>query len=136
MKKVLAAAAVAALALAPIACNKSPEGGQPGTTNAFTITLPTMSPSLKPGETKTYEVGLDRGKDFKAAVKFEAKPKDDKIKAELSPSEAKEGESPKMTLTLTAAADANEGEHTVTITGTPAGNGAATSKDLTVKVSK
>lgn len=131
MRKLLAAAA-AAIALLPAACNKSPEGGTPGTANSFQLDLPVIPNAIKQGDTETVKIKVDRGKDFKGAVKLSAKAPD-KISVDFDRSTVKDGESQEVNLSIKPASDAPAGDHKVTITGTP-DSGSATSKELTVKV--
>lgn len=130
--RTLYAAVAAAIALLPAACNKSPEGGTPGTSNAFELSLPVIPNAIKQGDTETVKIKVDRKKDFKGAVKLSAKAPD-KISVDFDRSTVKDGESQEVNLSIKPAADAPAGDHKVTITGTP-DTGSATSKDLTVKV--
>ncbi|MBX9585519.1 MAG: hypothetical protein K2X87_34870 [Gemmataceae bacterium] len=132
MRRLLIPAALAVFALAPVGCNKSPEGGTPGTANSFQLDLPVIPNAIKQGDTETVKIKVDRGKDFKGAVKLSAKAPD-KITAEFDRTTVKDGESQEVNLSIKPAADAPAGDHKVTITGTPE-SGSATSKDLTVKV--
>src|SRR3954453_23509540 len=94
MRFALSIAAMGALVFA--GCNKSPEGGEPGTPNSFSFTLPTMSPTIKQGQKETVKITLNPGKEFKQTVKLKVDvPDKSNIKAELSkdsiaPSDAKE----------------------------------------------
>ena len=138
MKQVLVAAALAAFALLPIACKQSSEGGAPGTPGAFKFQrdgTQAMETNLKPGETKTVEVKLNRGSDFKRGVKFSVKGTD-KVNAEVSPDAAKENESPTINVKVTAKGDAPEGGNDVVLTGTPDGGGNATTETIKVNVKK
>ncbi len=78
------------------------------------------------------KIKVDRGKDFKGAVKLSAKAPD-KVSVDFDRSTVKDGESQEVNLSIKPAADAPAGDHKIVITGTP-DSGAATSKDLTVKV--
>lgn len=138
MKQALIAAALAAFALAPVACKKSSEGGAPGTPGNFKFVrtgTEALDPTVKPGETKTVEVKLDRGSDFKRGVKFSVKGTD-KVSAEVTPDNAKENESPTINVKVTAKADAPDGENQVVLTGTPDGGGNATTETIKVSVKK
>lgn len=135
MKHLLAAAALAALALTPVACKQSSEGGSPGTPSSFKFTGPATGTTLKPGEVKTVEVDVSRGSDFKRGIAFSVKGTE-AVDAEVDPKAAKENESPKLSVKLTAKADAKEGDSKVVLTGTPEGGGAATDFNLTVTVKK
>ena len=56
--------------LALTACNTSSTGGSPGTTNAFDISGPTLTTTLKQGETKILKITINRRSDFKDAIAF------------------------------------------------------------------
>ena len=135
MRQIITAAALAAFALAPVGCKESSEGGSPGTPSTFTFTGPATGTTLKPGESKTVEVSLNRGKDFKRGVAFKVQGTDS-VDAEVEPKAAKENESPKLNVKLTAKADAKDGDHKVVLTGTPEGGGSATTFDVTVTVKR
>ena len=133
MHKWLSLAAVAALML--IGCNKSPEGGTPGTTSSFKIHGPDLSTTIKQDNRETVKLSIDRGKDFKKDVKLSVTAPD-KIKAELNKDVVKADEPTDFTLTITAAKDAPLGDNVLKVTGTPDGGGTATSVDVKIKVEK
>jgi len=135
VKQLLTAAVVAALAMAPIACNKSPEGGQPGTPNSFKLTGPDPDPRMTPGESKPYDVKIERGKDFNRGINFEVKGTD-MVKADLEPKAVKQGETPVLKLNLTVAPSAPDGEQMVEITAKPEGGGDPTTHKVKVHVKK
>ncbi|HJZ58174.1 MAG TPA: hypothetical protein VKE74_24745 [Gemmataceae bacterium] len=138
MKKIIAAAVVAVFALVPIACKESSEGGSPGTPSSFKFVregTQALDPTLKPGESKTIEVKLSRGSDFKRAVALSVKGTD-KVDAELDPKSAKENESPVIHVKVTAKSDAPDGENQVVLTGTPEGGGNATTETIKVSIKK
>jgi uncharacterized membrane protein len=126
---------VAALIVLQAGCNKSPEGGNPGSANSFKISAPTTSTTIKQDNKETVKLSIDRGSDFKKDVKLTVKAPD-KIKAELSKETIKAGDTTDFTVTVSPDKDAPLGDHKVTVTGTPDGGGAATSVDFTVKVDK
>lgn len=138
-KKLFTAAVAAALALAPVACNKSEPGG-PGAPaggnkdDTFQLVLPTIPNAIKQGDTESVKVGIDRGKAFKQTVKLDAKAPD-KISVEFDRTSVKDGESQEVTLKIKPAADAPDGTHKITISGTPE-QGPAASKELSVIVRK
>jgi uncharacterized membrane protein len=138
MRKLLAAFAAAGLALAPVACNKSPEGGNPGTSDSFTISENALSSgpamtTVKKGETKEIELTVKAKKDFKGKVSLKAD-HPDKIKIEVKPSsvDLTPGSDVKVHLMVTndgaAAADSN----IIKVTGTP-DHGTANTLDVKVK---
>ena len=138
MRKTLSAVILAAVALTPVACKQSSEGGAPGTAGSFKFQrdgTQAMDPTLKPGESKTVEVKLVRGSDFHRGVKFSVKGTDH-VSAEVTPDAAKENESPTISVKVTAKADAPDGEGQVVLTGTPDGGGSATTETIKVTVKK
>jgi hypothetical protein len=138
MKQAFIAAALAAFALTPVACKQSSEGGAPGTPGAFKFErdgTQAMDTNLKPGDSKTVEVKLKRGSDFKRGVKFSVKGTDH-VSADVTPDAAKENETPTIHVKVTAKGDAPEGGNDVVLTGTPEGGGNATTETIKVNVKK
>ena len=125
---------IAAIVVLATGCNKSPEGGTPGSSSSFTIMAPTLMTTIKQDNKETVKLSLDRKSDFKKDVKLSVIAPD-KIKAELSKDMIKASETTEFTLTLTIAKDAALGDHVVKVTGTPDG-GTPTSVDVKVKVDK
>ncbi|MBP3955982.1 hypothetical protein J8F10_11870 [Gemmata sp. G18] len=130
--------ATAALVAFSFGCNKSPEGGTPGTSASFKISLPsgtsTLPKDVKQGNTEVYDGSIDRGSDFKKDVKLSVASKPDKIDVKLNKDSIKAGEGDtKFTITVVAAKDAAIGEHEIKITGTPDG-GSPTSGTFKIKV--
>jgi len=132
MRFALCSAAVVAAFLT--GCNQSPEGGGPGTNDKFTVTAPTLTTNIKQGDKQSIKISVDRGKDFKQGVKFEAKPTD-KVKADFAKSNLAASETGDAMMTVTVDKDAPLGEHIIKVTATP-DNGAATSVDVKVNVEK
>lgn len=132
MKSFTRAALLMAVALSPIACNKSSEGGAPGTKNTFKISAPSGTVDLTQGEKKVEKVSLDRGTDFKQGVKLSANAPD-KLKVDFEKSSIAASDPKDVNMTIEAAKDAQVGEHTITVTATP-DTGAPTTVDVKVKV--
>lgn len=132
MTRTLFAAAVAALALSAAACNKSPEGGTPGTNQTFTMTTAAGDTNLKPGEEKTVVITVRRDDNFKQVVNLTAASQSPKIDATINKKRI-EGSDREVTLTVKAAADAPKGNHVIKVTGTPE-SGQPTSFDVKVEV--
>lgn len=133
MRNWLSIAAVAAIAV--VGCNKSPEGGTPGTDSSFKITAPTIPSAIKQGDKETANLSISRGKDFKKDVHLAVKvPENSKIKATLNKEKVTASEGTDFNVTLDVDKDAPLGDQKVTVTGTPDGGGAPTSVDFTVKV--
>jgi uncharacterized membrane protein len=120
-----------------LGCGKSPEGGQPGTKDSFTITAPVLPVMLKQGDKQTVTIKLDRDSAFQDDVTFSHEgPKGldvDIDKAVLGKRTFKAGEPGEFALSITAAKDATPGDHIVKVIATPA-KGTATHKDVKVKV--
>lgn len=133
MTRTLFATAVAAFALSATACNKSPEGGTPGTNQTFTITTAPGDTNLKPGEEKTIVLTVRRDNNFTQVVNLKADSQSPKIDARIDKAKM-EGSDREVTLTVKAAADAPKGNHVIKVTGTPATSGQPTSLDVKVEV--
>ena len=134
MQKLFAAAFCACLALFPIACNKSPEGGSPGTDDSFRLAGGTIPNAIKQGDSESIKFSVERGKNFHKSVRLEAKAPD-KIHVSLDRDLVKDGESPDVNVKVHPAEEAPAGDYKVTITGTT-DNGSPTNLQLTVKVIK
>jgi len=134
MKKMLAATAAALFALTSVACNKSPEGGSPGTKDSFTVTGPTTSTTIKQGNKETVTVTLNRGSDFKKKVALDVKAPD-KVKATFDKSSVATSDDKDVKLTIDVDKEAAVGEHVVEVTATPE-SGTATKLPVKVTVAK
>lgn len=134
MKRLLAISAAAVIALVPIACNNSPQGGSPGTDDSFHLSGPgnTIPTTIKQGDTQTVKVSVDRDKNFHKTVSLSVKAPDS-IKADLDRTTVKDGESPDVNVKVHPTDGAVPGDYTVTVTGTPE-SGAPTNLDVKVKV--
>jgi len=139
--------------IAVCGCNKSTTGG-PGadkdnknktTTDkikdtarqaedTFTLSLPTLSTSLKQGESKDATIGITRGKNFDedVSLKFEDVPKG--VTIEPAAPSIKHGDKD-VKVTVKAADDAALGDFTVKVTGHPS-KGADASGELKLTVKK
>ena len=133
MKSFLITATLIAFATAPLACNKSPEGGNPGTKDSFNISAPVLETKLKQGEVRILKVKLDRGTDFKKGVKLEATaPKG--LTVEDFPKTVAASESADVDVKVKAADDAPVGDALpIVITATPDA-GVATKVSIKVEV--
>src|SRR5262249_27354686 len=87
--------------------NKSPEGGNPGTSDSFKIAGPTLdlTTKIKQGDKEVVKLSIERGKDFKKDVKLAVK-HPDKIKAELNKTEIKASEGTDFNVTVDVDKDA------------------------------
>lgn len=146
MKKLLVCLSVLSLAAALVGCNTSGTPGGPGTTtrsstqvsepneDTFTLSVPTLSTSIKQGEQKQATIGIKRGKNFDedVALKFSGLPKG----VTLEPANAMIKHSDKeANMTLKAADDAALGEFTIVVTGHPS-KGADATNEFKIKVDK
>jgi len=126
---------LAALAGFLVGCNKSPEGGTPGSNATFKLSLPgPASQDVKQGDTRSLDASITRGSEFKKDVtlKVDAPPKVE-VKLSKDSIKASDGDT-KFSITVTPAKDAPLGEHAVKVTGTPVGGGDATTQEFKVKV--
>jgi uncharacterized membrane protein len=128
---------IAALSGFAFGCNKSPEGGTPGTHATFKLTLPTSAVAalkgIKQGTSETYDASIERGSDFKKDVKLSVT-KPEKVDVKLSKDVIKASEDTKFTITVAPAKDAAQGEHSVKVTATPEGGGEPTAGEFKIKV--
>ncbi len=134
MKAFVTALALSALATLPLACNKSPEGGTPGTDNAFKLTGGTIPNAIKQGDSESVKVTVSREKNFHQSVKLEAK-SPDAINASIDRTLVKDGESPDVNVKIHPKEEAAPGDYKVTVHATP-DSGSPTTLELTVKVVK
>jgi hypothetical protein len=145
MRSTLTVVAVVAL-LAFVGCDKGTPGG-PGASNpashkgainqaedTFTLSVPTLSTTLKQGESKVVSLGVKRGKNFDedVALKFEDLPKG--VTVEPAAPAIKHGDS-EAKVTIKAADDAALGDFTVKVVGHPT-KGKEATHDLKITVSK
>jgi uncharacterized membrane protein len=132
LKYALSMAALATVMF--VGCNKSPEGGTPGSPSSFTLSLPTGTTDIKQGDKKTVTITVNRGKDFKQAVKLKVDALD-KVGASLSKDSVGPADANEVALTLDVGKEAAPGEYKVKVTGTPE-TGTPTAQDFTIKVEK
>jgi uncharacterized membrane protein len=132
MKRLFVAIALGACALVPVACNKSPEGGVPGTDNKFELKGGTLPAAIKPGDAESVKISVDRGKNFHQSVRLEAKAPDS-VAATLDRKLVKDGESSDVNVQLRPKENAAPGDYKVQVTATP-DSGSPTTLELTVKV--
>ena len=120
MKLTLIAGLIAVAAFA--GCKKSEEGGFSGK-DTFKIAVPMTNTNVKQGETGLVKVSVDRGSEFRDAIKLEIRaPKGltvDPESATVDPAD-KDGS---VQLKITADKDAALGDGKVLVKGTP-GHGA------------
>jgi len=112
---------------------KSEPGGQTDrSATEFVLHGPSQSISLKPGETQTVNMKIDRGKEFHQTVKLDVdSPKG--ISVELNPKQVGPNDGSEVNVRVTARPDAPAGQQSIHITGNPE-KGKATSLNLTVNV--
>lgn len=137
MKKLLTTAILASFAFLPLGCgSESPKGGAPNkdSDDTFKLVAEKTPDSLKPGDTESVKLKVQRGKDFHKNVRLAAKAPD-KINVTLDRDLIKDGDNADVTVKIHPEADAAPGDYKFTITGTP-DSGAATNLELKVTVNK
>ena len=133
MKKVIAITIVLTLVLAAVSSGAdSPKGGSVGKGEGFNIDVPSSDTKVKPGETQTVTIKLQRGEAFKQDVKLEIEAAKG-ISVDPAKVVVKAGDKPDVQLMITAPKDAAFGEYKISVTGTPT-TGEPTSVEFNVKV--
>jgi len=132
MNRLLSLAAAAAFAVCLGCSNTGSTGGVPGTKDSFTLKGPATSTTVKQGERQTIKLTLDRGSEFKRAVKLDAAPPHG-LKADISSKTIAAADAAETTMTIEADKDCPVGEHKIHVTATPDG-GNPSAIDVTVKV--
>jgi hypothetical protein len=135
MKSLFTACALGVLALIPVACDKSPQGGTPGTDDSFKLVkdgVAGVPNTIKPGDAETVKISLQRGKNFHHSVRLETK-SPDAVSATLDRNLVKDGESADVNVRLRPKENAAPGDYKVLVTATP-DNGSPTTLELSVKV--
>jgi len=117
--------------------NRGRTNGDTGLTqgeNTFKLTAPTLSTSLKQGESKEVTIGITRGKNFDqdVAVKFENMPKG--VSVDPAAPTIKKGDK-NVSVNVKAADDAALGDFTVKMIGHPQ-TGEDATHDLKLTVNK
>jgi uncharacterized membrane protein len=139
MKKFLASFVVVVLASA-VGCNTSDRGGDTSQSKtSFSLKGPMISTDIYQGETKTVEVTLSRGSDFKQSVNLKAEVVGDAggVRAEVAPAMLKPSDPEKVIVTVKAEEKAALGKRTIRVTGTPeSGNPTHVDFDVDVKEHK
>ncbi len=129
MNRILAVAFVALVAF--VGCQKSEPGGRGGS-DTFKVVVPAMSTDVKQGEIQTVRVSVERGADFKQAVKLEVKAPTG-LQVDPGSTTVQPGDKGDVQLKITAAKDAPLGEQKLMIKGTPdKGESAETEFKVTV----
>ena len=133
MKKVIAIMVVLTLVLAAVSNGKdSPKGGSVAKGEGFKINVPSSDTKVKPGETQTVTIKLQRGESFKQDVKLQIEAAKG-ISVEPAKVTVKASDEPDVKLMITVPKDAALGEYKVSVTGTPE-TGEPTSTEFNVKV--
>jgi uncharacterized membrane protein len=130
MKRLFVGALAVAL-LAAGGCIWSNSGGT-GKADSFTLAGPPRTTALKQGETQTVKITVQRGTDFKQAVKLTADKPPQGVKVEFIPADVKPGDR-EAEMKITADKDAAVGEHAIVVKGAPE-SGSGQSVDVKVKV--
>jgi uncharacterized membrane protein len=133
MKKVIAITIVLTLVLAAVSSGTdSPKGGSVGKGEGFKIDVPSSDTKVKPGETQTVTIKLQRGESFKQDVTLQIEAAKG-ISIDPAKVIVKASDKPDVQLTITVPKDAALGEYKVSVTGTPE-TGEPTSVEFKVKV--
>ena len=103
-----------------------------GKADSFTLEGPPRTTALKQGESQTVKITVQRGTDFKQAVKLTAEKAPQGVKVEFTPADVKPGDK-EAEMKITADKDAPVGEQAVVVKGAPE-SGSAHSVDVKVKV--
>src|SRR5262249_46453305 len=114
-------------------CNTSPEGGGTGE-NTFKVQAPTLTTTIKQGDTDTVKLTVKRGRDFKQTVKLTATDPEG-ISSTFEPDVVKGTGDEDVNLRIKVAKDAPVGERRITIKGAPE-KGDSTTVDVKVNVKK
>jgi uncharacterized membrane protein len=130
MKRLLVGVLGVAL-LAAGGCIWSGSGGT-GKADSFTLEGPPRTTALKQGESQTVKIAVQRGTDFKQAVKLTAEKPPQGVKVEFTPADVKAGDK-EAEMKITAEKDAAVGEHAIVVKGAP-DSGSAHTVDVKVKV--
>ena len=139
---------VALLAVIGTGCGQNSPGGPGAKTSdnkdntpivgtaeqAFMLSGPTLSTSIKQGESKVITIGIKRGKNFSQDVSLKFLGLPTGVSVDPSSPAIKHGEE-EVKLTLKAAADAAVGDFTAKIVGHPA-TGADATSDFKFSVAK
>jgi uncharacterized membrane protein len=136
MKKFLASFVAVVLAGA-VGCNTSDRGGDTGQSKtSFSLKGPMISTDIYQGETKTVEVTVSRGSDFKQGVNLKAEVVGETggINAEVAPAMLKPSDPEKVVVTVKAEEKAALGKRTIRVTGTPPESGNPTHVDFNMEV--
>jgi uncharacterized membrane protein len=130
MKKALVVGFLAMAVL--VGCQKSEPGGRGGT-DTFKVVVPAMSTDVKQGEVQTVRVSVERGAEFKQAVKLQAKAPTG-LQVDPDNTMVNPGDKGDVQLKITAAKDAPLGEQKIIVKGTP-DKGESTETEFKVTVS-
>jgi len=136
MRKLYAGVVVLGL-LALVGCSSSPTGGGSEAGGTFKIKgAPATTTEIKHGDSKTFDLTVDKDKGFKEDITFSAKvePEDKKgVKAEVDPKTWKASDPPDVHVKVTVSDDAPAGDYTVNVTATPS-KGNPTPVSIKIKV--
>ena len=102
--------------------------------NTFELKPPLLETTVKQGQSKTVNLGIDRGRNFSQDVKLEFGDLPKGVKVTPQSQDFKAGMN-EVQLTIEAAPDAALGHHTVAINGTPT-TGAKASTTMKIEVEK
>ena len=134
MTRFLSLIVAGSLAVGGAGCGtKSPEGGTPGTEEAFTFSGPSLPTKVKQaGDPAEVSLKVKPDEKFAETIVFSASAVDG-LAFEFQPPEVKPADAKSVKLMVTAAEKAPLGEKTVSITATPS-KGTAVSIDVKLLV--
>lgn len=103
--------------------------------NTFTLSVPTLSTTLKQGETETVAIGIRRGDGFDENVTLNLSNLPTGVTADPAAPMISKGEE-EANVSLTAGADAALGDFTINVTGAPDASGTQATSELKITVEK
>jgi hypothetical protein len=112
--------------------DRSGDAGRVDKSTTFSVKGPALATGVKQGEKKNIDLTIDRGSNFKDAVKLAAEAPMG-LKVEIAKANVAAGDDPKVVMSVEADKDAPLAEHVGKVTATPTA-GTPTSLDVKVKV--
>jgi len=135
MKKILCASAALLVASVVLTGCLRGDADKAPAADSFTLKPPSTPTAIKPGETQTVKVTLNRGKDFKQDVKLTVADLPKGITVDLGDATVKSTGNGESEVKIKADNDAAPGEAKLTITATP-DKGQPAKAELKIKVEK
>lgn len=132
LNRMLGVVVIGGLMIVSVGCNNSPQGGNPGTSDSFKVSAPTMATTIKQGEKETVTLTIQRGSEFKKPVEVKADAPQG-LNVVMKSSRVNPDDPASVSFTVEADKAAPLGDHIIKITATPT-SGTATSVDVKVSV--